>query len=248
MTVLLAIPYLRTSTDDKGQDPLRQMLPIRAWAATKGALLTEPIVDEGTSGALTGPFERPRFLEAIERAKSAKGVISCIVLETPDRLTREGSDECSWVKMELRKRHGIELYFADEIADRMGDRLLRAVKSEAAANWWEDHRKKIVAGMKRKGPRPGERKPGWGAPPKPLTPEEVEYAVSAYRPPGPGRFGWRKVAHEINRRRGVLDIMDPAVRRRKGVSGNHVKRWCEPLLPLNNSNAQKVPLEAEREG
>lgn len=236
----LAQPYLRTSTDDKGQDPARQMTAIGAWAKSTEHLLLEPVVDEGTSGALT-PFERPAFMLALNRAKAAG---ACLVVETPDRFTREGSEVCSWVKMELKFRHGTELRFADEIASNLtADRMLRSARADAAAEWRDGHIKKIKSGIERKYTSKGLK--FGGAPPKPLTPAEVELALTLYRPPGKGRFGWRKVAVAINEARGALKVGDVKERRRKSVSHNHVKRVVEPMLLDKKKNGQKLGTGAD---
>ena len=63
-----AVPYLRVSTDDKGQDPARQMVTIAPWAKANGVELLPEVVDEGTSASKTDPFQRAKFKAAIERA------------------------------------------------------------------------------------------------------------------------------------------------------------------------------------
>jgi predicted site-specific integrase-resolvase len=64
---LVAVPYLRVSTDDKGQDPVRQMEVIAPWAAREGIELLAAVIDEGTSASKTNPFERERFLRVFPR-------------------------------------------------------------------------------------------------------------------------------------------------------------------------------------
>lgn len=229
----LAQPYLRTSTDDKGQDPLRQMLPIGTWAQATEHMLLEPVVDEGTSGRNVGPFERSAFVEAVRRAKAAGAVL---VVETPDRLTREGSEVCAWVKVELRNRFGVDLRFADEIAgNRTADRLLRSVKADAAAEWWEDHRKKIISGMARKKAEGAT----FGRPRRELTEAELG-VVQAMRDAGKG---WRVIAFELSAARGAFEVADPAVRKRRLVSYGTVRRRFEEAQALQKSAVTEVPRE-----
>jgi hypothetical protein len=68
----LAVPYLRVSTDDKGQDPKRQLEVIRPWAEREGVTLLDAVLDEGTSATKTNPFERKKFLGACERANRCR--------------------------------------------------------------------------------------------------------------------------------------------------------------------------------
>jgi hypothetical protein len=53
LSIPTALPYIRTSTDDQGQNPERQIDLIEAWAETHGVELLEPVVDEGTSASKT---------------------------------------------------------------------------------------------------------------------------------------------------------------------------------------------------
>lgn len=100
-----ALPYLRVSTDDKGQEPLRQLDVIRPWAAREGVELLDPEIDEGTSASKTNSFDRARFIAACERAK-AEGA-DAIVVEVGDRFGRRGSMESAWAEYEMGLRYGL---------------------------------------------------------------------------------------------------------------------------------------------
>jgi DNA invertase Pin-like site-specific DNA recombinase len=56
--MISALPYLRVSTDDRGQDAERQLEVIRPWAAREGVTLLDAVPDEGTSASKTDPRRR----------------------------------------------------------------------------------------------------------------------------------------------------------------------------------------------
>jgi len=111
-----AVPYLRCSTADRGQDPERQMMVIGPWAEREGVALLEPEIDEGTSATKTDPFERERFIEACDRAKAAGAF--AIVVECSDRFSRQGAKLDAWAEVELERRYGLRLFRADKPLDQ----------------------------------------------------------------------------------------------------------------------------------
>src|SRR5438093_11174406 len=80
------LPYLRVSTDDKGQDPKRQLSSIGGWAEREEFQLLEPEEDIGTSASKVPALERPFFIRACERAEAAGA--AGLIIETPDRFSR----------------------------------------------------------------------------------------------------------------------------------------------------------------
>ena len=77
--------YARVSTDDKGQDPLNQLLQLRADAARLGGKVVHEYVDEAT--AKNG--ERTAFKQMW--AGVAKHRFDLLLFWSLDRLTREGT-------------------------------------------------------------------------------------------------------------------------------------------------------------
>jgi DNA invertase Pin-like site-specific DNA recombinase len=229
--VIVAVPYLRVSTDDKGQNPQRQMEIITPWAGRECVALLAPDVDEGASATKTNPFERPKFVASCERAVSLGA--QAIVVETADRFTRQGSKEDGWAEVELRKRYGLRLLRADKPLDQHGTLVgdtVDAFKAEVAREWAREHAKKVRSGMVRA------KKDGKhvGRPPKLLTRKEM-LLVQAMHDEG---YGWRKIALAISRDRGAFSVADPKRRTELTVSHSHIKRTYEAHVAGSVANCE----------
>lgn len=212
-----AVPYLRVSTDDKGQRPERQLEVVGPWAEREGVTLLDAVTDEGASATKTNPFERPRFVEACERAVAAGA--AAVVVETADRFTRQGSKEDGWAEVELQRRYRLRLFRADKPLDQHGTLVgdtVDALKAEVAREWAREHSKKVRSGMS-KAKKDGKRV---GRPAKALTEAERAQAA-ALRAEGKG---WRAVALAVSRARGAFEVADPKRRRELTVSHMHIKR------------------------
>ena len=227
---LVAVPYLRVSTDDKGQDPVRQMEVIAPWAAGEGIALLPPVIDEGTSASKTNPFERERFLDACRAAGNAKA--QAIVVECSDRFSRQGSKLDAWSEVELERRFGLRLLRADKGLEAHGSMVAAVtdtIHAESAKAWVSAHASKVRSGMARardKGVR-------YGRPPKDLTPAEVEL-VRRLRAEGKG---WRRCALAVSEARGAFRIADPDKRRRATVSHSHIRRQIEAAAAAGGAKA-----------
>jgi DNA invertase Pin-like site-specific DNA recombinase len=77
--------YARVSTDDKGQDPLNQLLQLRQWAAVQGWEIVQEFTDEVS--AKNG--DRPGFKALWKAAEGHR--FDCLVFWSLDRLSREGT-------------------------------------------------------------------------------------------------------------------------------------------------------------
>lgn len=134
-----AIPYLRVSTDDKGQHPDRQLQVIGPWAARERVELLVVVEDEGASASTSNPFERSRFVLACELAVAAGA--EAIVVATTACFTNGGafvgeSKIDAWAEIELRRRYGLRLLRADKplsLHDTAAGNLMDACNSAAAA-------------------------------------------------------------------------------------------------------------------
>lgn len=218
--MIRAVPYLRVSTDDKGQDPARQLDVIRPWAEREGVTLLDEVIDEGTSASKLDPFERPRFVEACERAKTTGA--DAIVVECSDRFSRQGAKIDAWAEVELERRYGLRLLRADKPLAQHGamvGNVSDAIHAEGAAAWVRAHSSKVRSGMA-KAKREGK---DVGRPPKPLTADELAL-VERLRAQGKG---WRTIALAVSKGRGAFDVADPAKRRERSVSHTHVRRAVE---------------------
>jgi len=216
-----ALPYLRTSTDDKGQDPQRQMEVIRPWAQRERVTLLEPVVDDGTSASTTGPLDRPAFVRACEQAKAAGA--AAIVVECADRFTRQGSELDAWARVEVRRRYGLEVYGANRALALHGTtagNVTNTVDADGAKGWAEAHASKVRSGMARK-KAVGAK---FGRPSKPLSDAELEL-VREWR--AKDKWGWRRCADELSKKRGAADVYDRAAKRKRSVSHSHVQRCFE---------------------
>src|ERR1700678_2819987 len=77
--------YARVSTDDKGQDPLNQLLQLREFATRQGWSIVKEYTDEQT--AKNG--NRPGFQTMWKDAAAHR--FDCLLFWSLDRLTREGT-------------------------------------------------------------------------------------------------------------------------------------------------------------
>lgn len=212
-----AVPYLRTSTDDRGQKPTRQLEVIEPWAQREGVQLALPVIDEGSSASKLDPFSRPKFIEACERAV-AEGAVA-IVVECTDRFSRQGSKIDGWAEVELERRYNLQLYRADKPVQEHGSLsgdMTDNIKALLGRQWIKEHSSKVRSGMAkaRKDHKP------IGRPAKPLSSAEVEL-VESMRAEGEG---WRSIAHAVSTARGAFKVTDPAKRRALTVSHSHVRR------------------------
>lgn len=221
-------PYLRVSTDDKDQHPLRQLDVIRPWAHREGIVLLPPVVDEGTSAYKTNPFERPRFVEACETARRVRA--EAIVVEMADRFSRQGAKLSAWAEVQLELEYGLKLYCADarvaDIGTLSGD-MVASIRAEISRENMRVHSARVRSGMahaKAQGKKVG------GAPPKPLSQAEYDLAV---RLKLSGK-GYNTITVAINDARGALKLSSVEARRRVSVSANHVRHLCDAYMAANN--------------
>lgn len=78
--------YARVSTDDKEQNPLNQLAPLRDYCAQNGFTITGEYIDKASG---TGKEERPRFADLMSDA--AKRSFDVVLVWKIDRFSREGS-------------------------------------------------------------------------------------------------------------------------------------------------------------
>ena len=211
------VPYLRCSTDDKGQEPLRQLDVIRPWAEREGVELAEAVVDEGTSAWKLDPFERPKFVVACERARAVGA--DAIVVECSDRFSRQGSKLDHWAEVEVDRRYGLRVLRANKplaFHGTLAGNLTDSLTAESARAWVEGHAEKTRSGMAR-AKAAGKR---MGRPPKPLSDEQLAL-VRRLRKEG---VGWRRIAREVSEARGAFRVADRKRQRERAVTHMHVMR------------------------
>lgn len=241
---LVAQPYIRTSTDDKGQNPERQRSIIRKWAEVNDVTLLEAVVDEGSSASKVDAFERPLFVEACQRAERAGA--DAVVLEEPDRLTRMDGDVFGWTKHEVGRRYGLRVLFAAfplELQEQMLGRLLAGVKAEMGHEWVQQHSARVKSGMAQAEAEGGHM----GRPRKELSERELR-RVRELRAEG---VGWGRCAHEVSDMRGAFDMADPDARAKRLVSRRTVQRRFEEWSNKEASTGepgQKSDPDKSREG
>lgn len=234
------MPYLRVSTDDKGQDPQRQHDVIRPWAEREGYALLKAAEDIGTSGSKVPALKRPKFVEACERARAAGA--ECIICEMPDRFSREDPEIAIWSKVEVRRLYGLEVFYAcfprEFQVTPMGRSMITL--QHAAANMWVlDHTAKVVSGMAR-GKARGVK---YGRKPKQLA-EHERNLVLQLRDQG---LGWEKIAVEINKARGLLERTDKKRAREAGVSSGSLRRMDREGEFADESGTIQPPVESRTE-
>jgi DNA invertase Pin-like site-specific DNA recombinase len=84
MLLRIAI-YARVSTDDKGQDPLNQLLQLREFAQRQGWIVVAEYIDE-----LSAKNGNRKGFQAMWH-DAAKHRFDCLLFWSLDRLTREGT-------------------------------------------------------------------------------------------------------------------------------------------------------------
>lgn len=219
----ILVPYLRVSTDDKGQDPQRQMISISQWAQREGYIVLEPSVDEGTSASKIPALKRDAFIEACERARAAR---AAIIIETPDRFSRQDPDVAVWEKVEVERRYGgVQILFACmtlEMQRTVPGKFMAFLYLGMGHMWVEDHRKKVLSGNVRARQR-GQR---LGRAPKEVSFEEEQMIVT-WRRPGRDQVGWETIAIRLNKLRVPEPLTDKKEERRRMISASALKRWWD---------------------
>lgn len=203
------IGYCRTSTDDKGQDPLRQRDVIQRWAQRPGPdgrprEVVAWVVDEGTSGG-TDPFQRQRVREAIALADEHRA--EGIVVEAVDRWTREGMRKLALTEFFLDLDHHLVLEVADlpPGMDEFTREIITGLMAACAKEFRRRLREQVKSGLERA------RAKGWpkgrpGRKPKPtLTDAEKALVRGMVLEEGQGVD---RVALELTKLRGAWDVAD----------------------------------------
>lgn len=219
------VGYCRVSTDDKGQNPERQKDLLQAWATRNGHTVAHWIIDEGTSGGIS-PLERIQVGLAIKKAKELGA--EAILVESVDRWTRKGVHDFFQSSADLKLRHGLELALADvpQGMDGMALEIYQSIMAIVAKAFRERLREQIISGIAR-AKREGWKKGRPGRQPKAnLSPEEVAY-VREQRLLGRRGAGWGRMAAEITRRRGALEVVDRKARDKRVVSPSWLRtEWA----------------------
>ena len=226
-TLATAVAYLRVSTDDKGQDPERQLVIMRPWAEREGVTILDKLVDEGTSASKTNPYERPKFIAACERAVALGA--TAIVVECCDRFSRQGAKADAWAEVELERRYGLLLYRADKTLDAHGSMVGDvgdAINASGAQAWVKAHSSKVRSGMA-KAIKEGRHV---GRPRKVLSDAELAQARTLH---DDGK-GWRAIALVLSTSRGAFAVADPKKRKALTVSHTHVR---DTLVAVRKSAA-----------
>jgi len=218
------LPYLRVSTEDKGQDPKRQLLSIASWAEREDFQLLGPEEDIGTSASKVPALERPFFIRACERAQAARA--AGLIIETPDRFSRMDPMLAVWEFVEVEKRFGLDIYFAcvplSYQATPMG-RLVIFLQMASSHQWVIDHTAKVVSGMLRKKAEGAK----FGRKPKNLRADELDQVKELRRKDRKeGQKGWETIAVIINEQRGVHRLTDKKEAKEQGVSSGSLRRMA----------------------
>lgn len=210
------VGYARVSTDDKGQNPERQVDVFKTFCARNGGELLATVKDEGTSGGVPA-MERVAFQRAIKAARDLKA--DGIIVESVDRLTRAGVMDFFGTATDLELRHDLKLVVADmpQGMDKVAFEIYASLMAIMAKAFRERLKAQITTGLARA------KKEGWkkgrpGMQPKPnLEPHEVAY-VREQRALGRRGAGWGRMALEITRRRGAAEVVDVKARQRRTVT------------------------------
>lgn len=221
------VGYLRVSTDDKGQDPLRQQDVIQAWADRGGHEVIAWVVDEGTSGG-TDPFQRQRVLEAIDLAE--KQGATGIVVESVDRWTREGSQRLGMTEFFLKLDHDLTLEIADlpPGMDAFTREIITGLMAACAKEFRRRLREQIKSGLARAKAHGWPRGRPGRKPKEPFSDKEKALVRGMVLEEG---LGVDKVALELSKLRGAWDVADRKVQARLKTCPTWVWHQIHKELP-----------------
>lgn len=106
--------YARVSTDDKGQDPLNQLMQLREFAFQQGwEIVCEYVDEQSTKNAI-----RPGFADMWRGAEAHR--FECLLFWSLDRLTREGT-LATLNYLRRLKDHGIAFKsYTEQYIDSLG--------------------------------------------------------------------------------------------------------------------------------
>lgn len=256
------IGYCRVSTDDKGQNPQRQKDVLQAMADRDGHQVLAWFMDEGTSGGIT-PLERIQVGLAIKKAKELDA--DALLVESVDRWTRRGVHDFCQSSADLELRHGLKLVLADvpQGMDGMALEIYTSIMAIVAKAFRERLREQIKTGLARA------KKEGWkngppGRRPKAnLQPHEIAY-VREQRSLGRRGAGWGRMAAELSRRRGALEVVDRKAQDKRIVRpswlrmewtrierGSMVRTWqpdkIEPTVSARVGTPQEIQVAMKQE-
>jgi len=221
------VAYLRVSTSTKDQDPERQLDFIQDWVSLHEFKLVDVVHDIGSSAYKVSPFDRTEFEQAIRLAliHNARG----LVIETVDRLSREGVGKYYWTKEELKIRYGLELFLADtplEYQNNLSGEVVSSIKASLARHEAEQRSRRTSEGMQRKidvGKKMGQ-------PVKVLSSEHLQEIIRLKDQEG---WGYRRISIYISKLRGADDVADRKAQRRRRISHETIRSLyleakCEP--------------------
>lgn len=217
-----AVLYLRVSTDDRDQNPERQAMLLQTWCDKHGVEVVATVVDNGTSATKTNPFERPKFMEALEMAEA---ISANILIEKLDRFCRQGGHEYGWAITELKRRpNSVELWIVskggpeDQAREVIGP-IMDTMEAEVAAKNMRDHSERVASGMATAAKHGTKTGRPIGRQPKPITAKELAAAKAAAR-------GVRGITNAINEGRGLFKKADiQAAIKKHGVSKSLVAEY-----------------------
>lgn len=240
------VAYCRVSTEDKGQNPRRQEDVLEAWAARNGHTVLASFKDEGTSGGVS-PLDRNQVQLAIKKAKELDA--DGLLVESVDRWTRVGVHDFFESSIALEVRHHLHLVIADvpQGTDGMMYELFVSLHAIIAKETRRRIREQVSSGLARA------KREGWkngrpGKKPKPnLSPDEAAY-VREQKGRGRQGAGWGKMAAEITRRRGALEVVDRKAQDRRVVSPSWLRMEWRRIEAGSITRSWRTPAPAKYAG
>lgn len=144
-TRLVAVGYLRRSTDRQDQSIPDQRRALERYAAEHQLTITRFYVDDAISG--TSATRRPAFQEMIADAGHTPSPFSYVLVYDVKRFGRLGNDESGYYRHILRT-HGVDvLYVSENFSGDGTDDLLRPVKQWQAREESKDLSKVTIRGQ-----------------------------------------------------------------------------------------------------
>lgn len=143
MAISRVAVYARVSTEDKGQNPETQLLPLREHAASRGWEVIE-YVDHASARDLRG---RRRWRQLLADARDRR--VDLVLVWKLDRFARSALDALQWLEQLDRYGVGFKILTQDIDTTTSSGRLVFTVLAAVAEMEREIIRERVKAGMDR---------------------------------------------------------------------------------------------------
>ena len=148
-STMLAVGYLRRSTDRQEQSIADQKKAIEHWAEANDCQITDWYTDDAISGASADG--REAFLKMVADAQRPGCPFSAVLCYDVKRFSRAGNDETGHYRHLLKAAGVSVIYVSENFSGDDSDDLIRPVKQWQARQELKDLSKVTIRGLLSKG-------------------------------------------------------------------------------------------------